>query len=1644
MSNAVTRTRSQVFSAGDATQGVTLEWTDPAAELDSGVGGVSKINHFEVYKRDANGAWVKVVDRNPTAGRGFGDYGTRVEIAAPTNASTAVGFRYRVVGTSKWITASLAKLGDSYWFDFSALSGNYEFEVLETPQGGTVEVTRTGKFVGGKDGTSSSGSAAAELVQPVVVFTRDRWGNALTQSDPRHSDWLTYFTYNRDNQVAGEKRPDAFLGTLTNNSPTRHIYFDELGRQRAVQDERGFVNTTEWDAGGNLVGEVHADGGQVTYFYDAFGQRTRMVDAVGNGKVGEANAPSSTIYREHTTRYTYDLLGHQLSTIHGDVASGAVGVWGVDEDDYHLVSNGRANLTETFSYDELGHKISSTNGAGEKTTYRYDLAGNLIETRLPGGQTSSVSYTINDDGGMTRTEIDANHNDASWTYDYFGKLIGHTDLGDAEYTYVYDSAGQLIRQTNERGQNLRYTYDAAGGLIRIEDMVSHQTTNYVLDLAGRHLRETVVMNGEVFEDNHLAYDILGRLIDSGDNRAHLTFEYDKAGNRTHVTTHVLVAEVDDPDSEIAQNGSRYFVYDEMNRQTAVDATDSYGHISSEQGHQLTYDLNGNRLTDRFWGNVVKSTTVVISHVDRETREVTYSSIPVYEKSSGYVLETYSYDALNRLETVDRDDTIVDLRSYDGAGRLVHSGPNNLPLDYAEKLNDGLPADQQIGMEVRSMRYDENGRLLFQRAWKSDGVKQKYDIDYRDRQVSEYNELTGQTTWSTVESYDAAGNVLHYKFANYDGENYNNYTNIELARYEGYVEKEQVTNSTKLDTGTSTSNYDANGYLIGVNDHTEDTLDKQMVNDAAGRVLRVTQNGNKLWTHMVNGQIMGRYGVGPNEIDPRTKLNEANFQQVADFEFGYRSISGSYPAPGVGSYTVRQGDSLQSIAQAAYGDSSQWWRIAQTNGLQSDNDLRVGQTLTLPSAISGTSNNEWTFKPYNPSDVIGDTSPNLPIPIEKGHCATLSMVIGVIVAVVVTAVITWFSYGTLAEFAPVIGAAAGDVARQYSYAAFNGKLDAHDAFTGGLERDPEKMASPDYAGEHPAGFTKNKYDYKATAISAAATYMGVVGGPTAKYLTGSILSGLDGRGGEPTPQGFMASLAEPYAGQQAGNAMGESQYGASEWQAMQAGNTPEPSVGNYISRNLVSGLSGAVAAAVVDPKHRNAQSVWVSVVGMLAQAGMSAAGAQSGSSASSPEQTREQVDASLYNDPRSDWSPETSEFFQAMANMEDPGDFDGPIVQVAEAEQTGYVSTGNRQTDDSVARFMARRADIEKGWDANASEVGLRIYGNGYNGGGSTYWKFGNSTSTGSIISHEGFMSSSSVSPVEISSYEPLEILTPVSQAELASVPEMDFQQRNDARVTAGTYDRFSSMGNALSAGRYGDFWHHLTFEASDSAKAALHDRTYVPLSREAERFNTMLSSPIGTIASLGVRTLGGSQTWQDAALLAGSFAENMVGGALGWQRTVSPEAPLSSGPSVSLRVGRGKYTGNAEAQRRDLADQAGIPRYINLSNPSGVWGLKGPDLQVYFRIRGFNSQLQPPKAGTSGKAQYYTLESHPDIKAFQFHPGAGRAHGGSYYKFDMRNGTEIKIIDPMTYNPRTIKPNTTFYDQQGNQIVYRNGQWVKE
>jgi nucleoid-associated protein YgaU len=49
------------------------------------------------------------------------------------------------------------------------------------------------------------------------------------------------------------------------------------------------------------------------------------------------------------------------------------------------------------------------------------------------------------------------------------------------------------------------------------------------------------------------------------------------------------------------------------------------------------------------------------------------------------------------------------------------------------------------------------------------------------------------------------------------------------------------------------------------------------------------------------------------------------------------------------HVVRDGDSLQSIAYAMYGDPTRWRTIAEANGIDDPLAVRRGRTLSIPRA-----------------------------------------------------------------------------------------------------------------------------------------------------------------------------------------------------------------------------------------------------------------------------------------------------------------------------------------------------------------------------------------------------------------------------------------------------------------------------------------------------------------------------------------------------------------------------------------------------------------------------------------------------------------------------------------------------------------------
>ena len=98
----------------------------------------------------------------------------------------------------------------------------------------------------------------------------------------------------------------------------------------------------------------------------------------------------------------------------------------------------------------------------------------------------------------------------------------------------------------------------------------------------------------------------------------------------------------------------------------------------------------------------------------------------------------------------------------------------------------------------------------------------------------------------------------------------------------------------------------------------------------------------------------------------------------------------------------------------WGDSSLWYRLAEANGLTAASALVEGQSLTVPAGVSSNGFSASTFRPYDPAEAVGETSPTSPKPNKKNNkCGVFGAILLVAIAVAVTALTAGAAVAALA-------------------------------------------------------------------------------------------------------------------------------------------------------------------------------------------------------------------------------------------------------------------------------------------------------------------------------------------------------------------------------------------------------------------------------------------------------------------------------------------------------------------------------------------------------------------------------------------------------------------------------------------------------
>jgi LysM repeat protein len=281
-------------------------------------------------------------------------------------------------------------------------------------------------------------------------------------------------------------------------------------------------------------------------------------------------------------------------------------------------------------------------------------------------------------------------------------------------------------------------------------------------------------------------------------------------------------------------------------------------------------------------------------------------------------------------------------------------------------------------------------------------------------------------------YDAEGHALNYQYTRPNVETVA--YQVQYLKQDGYLEASTTGTSPQLVKTTDTSYYDAFGRRVAIDTHSANSAIDDSVRafayDAEGQILErrdgsVGNNGAGTFSVTANGGYATQHYayVGGQQIG---SVDEAGDIDVLSGVTGFSNTD-----QGSSDYVAQAGDTMQSIAQTVYGDASLWYVVADANGFESATDApAAGQALKLPE-VQTNSNTAETFKPYNPHEISGSTTPALPTAPQPPPGAQGCNTLAEIVVIAVTVVVTALTYGATSELLEselgyVAGAAAAGV------------------------------------------------------------------------------------------------------------------------------------------------------------------------------------------------------------------------------------------------------------------------------------------------------------------------------------------------------------------------------------------------------------------------------------------------------------------------------------------------------------------------------------------------------------------------------------------------------------------------------------------
>lgn len=700
---------------------------------------------------------------------------------------------------------------------------------------------------------SKNREAAPKIKQ---TNTYDLAGRLTSQKDGNGN--ITLFEYNGFNQI----RKATYPGDETIPAYTSTYQYDVMGRVSIISNGLGRVEsytydnysrvlsyrvndietTSLYDKNGNKRFENDGEGSTTEYGYDALNRLISKTITVN----GLAKTTQYEYDRNNNLILTTDWLGNQFTNKY-------------DPLNRLIEKSDPYSVIQKLQYNKNNVQIRSYDALGNLTQYTYDRNNRLIATIDPRGNETRQSY---DNVGNVQSKTDGRNITTVFTYDEFNQLISVTNAKSEVTSYTYDLNGNMLTQTDGKDQTTSYEYNSRNKVVRKIDhggklgspghyIYLDEKTEVFSYYADGNLAQKTDRNGMTTVHT---YDVYGRLESETIGSDVISYTYDNNGNQLTMTdtTGTTVREYDEEQRVKSKTvpviGRIEFQYD-------ITAGLEPGMVGEK-----SFDPNGNitlKVYDRA-GRMVR----VIS----DSGATTYEYYPNGNKMNVVYPDgaraDYSYYPNSKLATLTNrlgDGSILESYSYqyDGAGNQISKTENKGTTEYTYDSLNRLNTVKEPSGRITSYTYDKAGNRLTESVTLGKSVTVTvYEYNEQNRLLKTTTQSSTQTDYVTYQ-YDNNGNMVSKSQTNAKpektglAEGYNLYkagqgTTSEVYLYE-YNLRNQLTRTIFSD---STTEYAYNGEGL----RTKKTVNGQETNYLyeSGQVILETDGDNNAIARNVYG------------------------------------------------------------------------------------------------------------------------------------------------------------------------------------------------------------------------------------------------------------------------------------------------------------------------------------------------------------------------------------------------------------------------------------------------------------------------------------------------------------------------------------------------------------------------------------------------------------------------------------------------------------------------------------------------------------------------------------------------------------------------------------------------------------------------